>query len=161
MGEYLRDNGLLPEFGTIFVSPQPRAVKTAGNIMATFGKPMTILFVEALKERALGRWEGETWKSIEGTFQYQMYRRDKYRYKEHGGDSYAELHQRLRDLWDEWASVWIDQPMLIISHQTTIAVLDAVIRGVEWNEGNKIKHNELLKVDPQAKTAERIDVWAQ
>ena len=95
---------------------------------AQMGMPADGVRVEdRLKEFTFGRWEGKTWPEVvaadpEGAAARD---RDKWNFRPPGGESYADLAQRLRPWLDEQRA-----PTVVVSHGGVARALMHLVGGL-------------------------------
>jgi probable phosphoglycerate mutase len=109
-------------------SPLARTRQTMLLARAELGLPAEgVRLDDRLKEFTFGRWEGKTWPEVcvedpEGAAARD---RDKWRFRPPGGESYADLEQRLRPWLDEQQA-----PAVVVSHGGVARVLMHVLGGL-------------------------------
>jgi probable phosphoglycerate mutase len=112
-------------------SPLSRTRETMERLRDTIGlAPAAYRVDERLRELSFGRWEGLTWKEVrradpKGS---ALRERDKWRYAPPGGESYAELSERIAPAFAE-----LTRDTVVVSHGGVARAL-LVIRGAATPE---------------------------
>lgn len=101
---------------TAYTSDLRRACETATILAARLDIP--VLEDPALRELSHGRWEGRTHAEVRELWprDYAVYRADPYRTRRGGGDSYADLEERLWPALERMARSHPGQRVLAVSH---------------------------------------------
>ena len=99
-----------------YTSDLDRARETATILAARLGVP--VLEEPALRELSHGRWEGRTHSEVRELWprDYAVYEADPYRTRRGGGDSYADLEERLWPALERMARSHPGQRILAVSH---------------------------------------------
>lgn len=112
LGDLLPD----PDACTLVVSPLGRTAQTAGIIADAMGIGADRFAVDPMvQEISWGQWEGRTHGEIEAADRegWQRFQADRWSHRPPGGESYADLDDRVR----RWlASVADLQTVLLVSH---------------------------------------------
>jgi len=99
-----------------YTSDLDRARETATILAARLGVP--VLEEPALRELSHGRWEGRTHTEVRELWprDYAVYEADPYRTRRGGGDSYADLEERLWPALERMARSHPGQRIVAVSH---------------------------------------------
>ena len=156
VGLILRE--LVSEDYVMFCSTLRRAEHSAELISDSY-TPNGVIYSPMLVERNLGRWEGKP--LIEDTDEFRLYSKDKYNYKDHGGESYKEVEQRLRKFVSFISG--FESDIVIVAHQTVNYVLSSIFTNKEYNKGIKGDHTEILEIDKSKNepTIRKINIWSE
>lgn len=128
----------LPEkISVCYVSPMPRAVKTAEIAIANAGYDIPVIVDPDLREMDLGSWEGMPRDEAAAKYpeNFYFFRHDPDRYVPvNGGEYYTDVLARARRVLDRLSALTDDEgPVLIISHMILVqSLLFAYNRG-EWS----------------------------
>ncbi len=116
---------LEPDIGrfAIYASPMRRVRQTLAHILSAYDLDKTaVTFDERLRERDFGRSEGMVWDDlIKAGVNPREHPRDYYFWRPEGGESYADVHQRVMDFVRHMRS-----PAIIVSH----GGIHRVLRGI-------------------------------
>ncbi|MFX0537120.1 histidine phosphatase family protein [Ornithinimicrobium sp. Y1847] len=113
-------------------SPYVRARRTAEIAMDGLDLPLVI--DERLRERDLGAFDGLTWIGIEQDYPEESKRRErmgKFYYRPPGGESWADVVQRVRQVLLEMEERYADQRLWVFSHQATIMAFRVAVEGFD------------------------------
>jgi broad specificity phosphatase PhoE len=97
--DLIADRGKAPADFSFISSPLSRASETMEIVRGVLGLPAEGYAVEPrLSELSFGRWEGMTYREIRAVEEAAlvMRERDKWNFKPPGGESYADLMERVR-----------------------------------------------------------------
>ncbi len=130
------------EIGAVYSSHLQRAWDTARAIADATGQ--TALAIEALRERGFGVFEGKTFTEIEATWPEQAlnWRKRDPDWKPEGGESLAELRQRIVLTVCGLAERHPGEQIVLVAHGGVLDVLYRVATGQDlqtrrsWNLGN-------------------------
>jgi broad specificity phosphatase PhoE len=114
--ELTRDLLAVRPIDCCYCSPMRRAVQTAVIIAAAHGVSPQPL--EALTECDVGRWEGLDWQTIQGrdAEDYQRFMANPAQYGYPGGESFADVLQRVSTALEELFTVHAGKSILVIAH---------------------------------------------
>jgi Fructose-2,6-bisphosphatase len=127
--EHLRASGHDVEDHVLLASPLGRARETAEIVAATLGvDPVRIRFDERLAEIRFGTWEGHSLAEIEATRpdEFAPRRLAPYTHRPPGGESYADVAERLEGLLSALAG-----PAILVSHGGVSRALRALLTGID------------------------------
>ena len=138
LGHHLRQVGELDRPTAILSSPYVRAVSTARNIAEAAGLPAEVETDDRLRERELGALDGMTGDGIRRTLPEEAARRrwvGKYYYRPPGGESWADVVLRIRQLLLS-VSLTSDPPerLWVVSHQAVILAFRVALEGLSEEE---------------------------
>ncbi len=124
--EYLKDKGI----DAVYASPLNRALNTGKAISDLIGIP--IIENDRLKEINAGVWEGKKFDDLETEFaeSYYTWRNDIGRAKPDGGESVAELYDRVVSAITEIAENNDGKTLAIASHATPVRTFAAYCMGI-------------------------------
>jgi broad specificity phosphatase PhoE len=140
-----------PEDGrptVVFTSPYERAVATATHAVRESGLDLPIHRDERLRERDLGAFDGFTGVGIRERFPDEAARRQrlgKFYYRPPGGESWADVALRTRNVLDMFERRYGDERVLVVSHQAVIMVFRYVLE--------ELPERELLEIDRREQIA--------
>ncbi len=111
---------------TIYASPMRRVRQTLAYFLQARGlSEADVIFDERLRERSFGIWEGTVWDDlVRAGIDPQARPRDYYFWRPEGGESYADVAERVRDFLEE-----MRHPAIIFSH----GGIHRVLRGLMLN----------------------------
>ncbi|HLS43908.1 MAG TPA: histidine phosphatase family protein [Ornithinicoccus sp.] len=130
--EYLRS---LPEGErptAVVSSPYRRARQTAE--IAVEGLDIPLVVDERIRERDLGAFDGLTWIGIQEVYPEESERRSrvgKFYYRPPGGESWADVALRVRQVLLELQERYAGERLCVFSHQATIMSFRVAIEGLE------------------------------
>lgn len=103
-------------FEAAYTSELLRAHETAAILAARLGVPLRE--EPALRELSHGRWEGRTHTEVEQIWPRELaaYEADPYRTRRGGGDSYADLEERVWPAIERIAESYRGQRVVAVSH---------------------------------------------
>jgi broad specificity phosphatase PhoE len=118
----------------IYTSDLARAHDTAKEI-AKFHKNTKLIIDKRIKERSLGVFSGKTreeynWNSVPGTLLTK---------KPKNGESYKELHKRVKEFYRMLLKKYSDETILIVSHGGSMRALEGIILKKSPSESVKIE----------------------
>ena len=98
---------------TIYASPMRRVRQTLAYFLEAYGlTEADVIFDERLRERSFGIWEGTVWDDlIRAGINPQARPREYYFWRPEGGESYADVAERVRAFLDD-----MRHPAIIFSH---------------------------------------------
>ncbi len=116
----------------IVASPVRRARETAELLRKELGLPENaLMFDERLREVDFGMMNGKSvteWDSLFKTF------RDRFSHKDHGGENYTDVRNRVGDFLFEIERRYIGKRILIVSHGTPLWLMRKVAARVTYEE---------------------------
>lgn len=127
------------EIPTIIISsPYLRATETAGIIIesANFDNKK-ILLDERLRERELGIFDRLTKLGAMEKYPEECAKRDeigKFYYRPIGGESWADVALRIRSFWRDLRENFVDERILIVTHEVVVRVLRYILEGMTVDE---------------------------
>ncbi len=130
-----------------YSSDLARAVTTAETILR--GRSLPLVRDARLREFDFGAWEGKTWAEITATFPNAGGRastsaRD---YQPEGGESFAEVRERVRAWWKEHASS-DGRRALVVAHAGTLHALLAELLGERFDAMTvRFSHASITRVE--------------
>nr|WP_204261742.1 histidine phosphatase family protein [Blastococcus saxobsidens] len=130
----------------VLTSPFARALSTAQ--LAVAGLDLPLRADERLRERDFGAFDGMTGAGIREQFPDEARRRDllgKFYYRPPGGESWADVAQRIRSLLATEALRHDGDRLLVVAHQAVVMVFRYVLEG--------LTEQELLDVDAREQVA--------
>lgn len=121
---WARDAFYAQEFAAIYSSVSMRALHTAEIIRGNRQQPITTY--ADLRELSMGSWEGHTTEEIKqgNPEAYNLFWRQPHIYiPDNGGETFAELQQRVVALTEQLIERHPDQSILIVTHTLAIKTL--------------------------------------
>ncbi len=127
VGKYLKT---IP-FKKVFVSPQKRAQDTAQLILAEHTVPPTLETVSDLREMSFGSWDGQPEINYhhEVEFQHLVHQPDLYDPSHFGGETFASMIQRGKQVFHRIAHEHPEGDVLIVSHGMFLQTLLKDLQG--------------------------------
>lgn len=122
----IRSDGL-----AAFSSPLRRTRETMKLVLEQVGFPKTRFNADSrLMEASFGRWEGMTTFEVKERYPAERRQRkaDRWNFKSHGGDSYADLSHSMQEFLGE---LDFETPVLIVTHAGNIRVMLGLLEGWE------------------------------
>ncbi len=119
----LADELAAEQVDAVYSSDLRRARETAEIVAARLGVPVVI--DEALREIDVGEWQGLTLPEIEERFPDGMRRWHEHGHGWEGGETYAQLHERVIRRLREIAAAHPDARVCVVGHGGTIRVVRA------------------------------------
>jgi probable phosphoglycerate mutase len=103
-------------FAAVISSDLSRCVESAQLVKGERDLPLVLEPV--FRELSLGAWEGRTPDEIEELFPgaYAERGKDLARFRPEGGESFADLAERVLPVFDAWTRHYAGQNMLIVAH---------------------------------------------
>lgn len=129
---YLSHNGPPAAALHAVSSPLGRSVETMTIVQTMLGLPDAVPRDDRLKEVDFGEWSGHTYDELASAGQRELVerrRRDKWSFRPPGGETYAELAERVGD--------WLDTltgDTLAVTHGGVYRVLCGHLCGTPWHE---------------------------
>jgi len=123
----------------VYSSPLSRAHDTADCIAAPHGR--VVESIDALREADVGIWEGMTWERImeEHPEHYQGFMEDPGKVAYLGGESYADVRDRVDPVLTELGHRHAGQTIAVIAHQVVNRSVLAGLLGLELKDARKIR----------------------
>ncbi len=118
---------------TVWVSPYVRAQETARLALDAAGLDLPLRVDERLREREFGVLDGLTRKGITAQFPEEAERRarlGKFFHRPPGGESWADVAQRVRNVLDEIRSDAQGERVMVVAHQVVVLVVRYVVEGM-------------------------------
>ncbi len=119
----------------VVASPYRRARATAEIAVAGLDVPLVV--DERVRERDLGAFDGLTWIGIQQDYPRESERRSrvgKFYYRPPGGESWADVVLRVRQMLLEMQERYAGQRLWVFSHQATIMSFRVALEGLEEAE---------------------------
>lgn len=134
------------DFSACYSSMLKRAQDTANYIIA--GRNIPHFHHSGLNELNFGAWEGKKADSLRKQKEYHYMKNKplKYKAESNGGETYAQLHDRVMRTFNQIIDSHKDgENILIVAHGLTLTLLTAVLRGLPWYEcRNRDKHDFVI-----------------
>lgn len=139
-GEFLRE---VP-FSEVLVSPQGRAQDTARLILEQHTKSLDITTVDNLREMEFGVWEGFPEKEFSHLEQFNNLVNFPHKYdpSEYQGESFYQLIDRTKTVFENYSLSHPQENILIVSHGLTLLTMLKTLTGVPLSE---IRNEQPLK----------------
>jgi broad specificity phosphatase PhoE len=132
--------GFLESFSIqhIYSSEMCRAVETAVIIAARHN--LEVSQIETLGEVDVGDWEGLSWESIMQDFpeEYQRFMDDPATHAYIGGESYGDVHRRVRPVIQQLLEEHIGKTVLVVAHNVVNRVILADLLGIKIRKAKDI-----------------------
>ncbi|QDT64546.1 histidine phosphatase family protein [Calycomorphotria hydatis] len=127
VGKFLADQPL----SAIYSSPLKRAAATAEQIAKHHG--LSVTFREEIIEVDVGQWERMSWVSIEQDYpeNYRAFRADSGFTPYLGGESYANVLQRVKPVFDQLLKDHLGQSIAVVAHNVVNRVYLAHLLGLD------------------------------
>lgn len=142
LASFIRNIGIT----ALYTSDLRRALDTAGLVSEKLGiKPVPD---ERLRERAIGAWQGLTMQEMESWYpdQYTQLLADPDRYCIPGGESRADVRNRMLAVFQDILAEDRDETIGIITHTTAMYVLlDALLPG-ETKPGGGVSNTSVTTI---------------
>ena len=121
-----------------YCSPMLRAVQTAAIVAAPHGLSPQPL--EALTECDVGRWEGLDWQAIRylDAEAYQRFMDNPAEHGYPGGESFAEVYQRVAPALEELLNGHAGQSVLVVAHHTVNRAYLAGLMGLSLSQARQV-----------------------
>jgi probable phosphoglycerate mutase len=138
--------GVDPSRVATYASPLRRARETIDAVAVEMGIPRSRINIdERLAEASFGRWEGMTTLEVKASFpaERRLRKADRWNFKSHGGDSYADLARRMEGFL---ADLDPGQPALVVSHAGNVKVMAGMLAGLTREQAMafSVPHGALL-----------------
>jgi broad specificity phosphatase PhoE len=123
----------------IYSSPLRRARQTAEIIAAA--RNLEPLLLEGLQEGDVGRWEGRTWDDIQqnDAAAFAAFMQDPGTFGYPGGESFAEVAQRVQPVFADLLRRHAGQTILAVSHHIVCRVYLAGLLGLSPGQARRVK----------------------
>ena len=121
-----------------YSSPLRRAMQTATIVAAPHALAPQPL--DALVECDVGRWEGLDWQTIRNNDAkaYERYMSDPGRFGYPGGESFADVHERVSTTMEELLSVRAGQSILVVAHHVVNRTYLAGLLGLAMDQARHV-----------------------
>lgn len=130
------------EIAKIYSSTLSRAYKTASIVGEKYGVP--VIKIPGLEEVDFGLFEGHTWDEVyaEYTRIHSDWSLDKFRRKDHGGESYVDMLKRFLTAFEQIKEESEDilgagRDILIVTHFSSIMSLLTIREGLDFRDSYK------------------------
>ena len=136
--EATRDFLAIRPIDCCYSSPLLRAVQTAAIVAAPHGiAPQPI---DALTECDVGRWEGLDWQAIRylDAESYQRFMENPADFGYPGGESFANVYQRVAITLNELLNVHAGQSMLVVAHHIVNCTYLAGLLGLSYEQARQM-----------------------
>jgi probable phosphoglycerate mutase len=138
LGERLRELPAAQRPTVAVVSSYVRAQQTADHVLATAGLDgITRLADERLRDREQGILDRLTGRGVRAHYPEEADRRDylgKFWYRPPGGESWADVAQRIRDVVRDLRTDYAGERVLVITHDVPIVLARYVLEGLTTDE---------------------------
>jgi len=123
---------------TVYSSDLSRAVQTASILAENRGA--AIMFDQRLREIYMGAWEGRTWMDVKTNLPNEIkeLRSNPVFSRAEGGESLAELADRLRDFADDMAKTFAGKTVLVVSHGLSVSALHCLADGIPLGQARDL-----------------------
>ncbi|XWN30689.1 MAG: histidine phosphatase family protein [Devosia sp.] len=132
LAAWLRDAGEDAASLSYISSPLSRSRDTMAIVRAKLGLPPEVPTDDRLKEVSFGDWSGYTYEELRQTPQKDrvaVRKRDKWSFRPPGGETYAELADRVSGWLAE-----VKEDTIAVTHGGVLRVLHGLIVGTPWHE---------------------------
>lgn len=135
----------------IYSSPLRRTMETARIIGAQKG--VDPIGDDRLIEVNYGDWEGKRNEQVYNTPEAKVRKKDKFRFRHPGGESYEDLCKRVAAFLDELIAGTDDGPALIVGHAGTIrsALIHFGVWTVDHAMATKPEHDVVYEYDTETR----------
>lgn len=126
----------------VYSSDLNRALQTAG-ILAE-GKSIPVIRDKRLREISMGEWEGKIWQDVNQNLTKELLQlnNNPVHGRAAGGESLAEVAERVKEFADEIAMKYPGQIVLVVSHGLSLGALHCMSAGLPLAQArNMIPHN--------------------
>jgi broad specificity phosphatase PhoE len=125
-------------FTHCFTSPLRRAAQTAAIVASPHGLTPTPL--EALTECDVGRWEGLDWETVRGLEPdaHARFHADPAAFGYPGGESFAQVHDRVRAALDDLLTRHAGGTLLVVAHHVVNRTYLAGLLGLAPARARKV-----------------------
>lgn len=126
LGERLKD----VEFKAIYSSSSKRTLHTAELIRRD--REVPIIPDNDLREIHLGEWEGKSTSEleIEDTEEYRAFWKTPHQYKPKSGESFYEVHNRVKAVLDRIITENTNGNVLIVTHAVVVKIIMSYFKGL-------------------------------
>lgn len=123
----------------VYSSDLPRAVETAEPIGSQLGLPVRTM--AALREIDVGEWEGLTVPEIQvqHAHNWETYLTDPIHTRRKKGESFAELTDRVTDVFHQWEVAHVSDTVLAVTHGGPIQSLVCTVIGLPLHFRRRMK----------------------
>ena len=121
-----------------YTSPLRRATQTASIVAAPHG--LTPVPLEALTECDVGRWEGMDWQAVRDLDPdgYARFHATPAEFGYPGGESFAQVHDRVRPALEELLARHAGGAVLVVAHHVVIRTYLAGLLGLGPDRARKV-----------------------
>ena len=121
-----------------YTSPLLRAAQTASIVAAPHG--LTPVFLEALTECDVGRWEGLDWQTIRDLDPdgHARFHANPAEFGYPGGENFAHVHDRVRPALDELLVRHAGEAILVVAHHVVNRTYLAGLLGLGPDRARKV-----------------------
>ena len=136
--EATRDFLAIRPIDLCYSSPLARAAQTAAIVVAPHG--LTPLPMEALTECDVGRWEGLDWETVRGLDPegHARFHANPAAFGYPGGESFAQVHDRVRPALDELLVRHSGETILVVAHHVVNRTYLAGLLGLGPDRARKV-----------------------
>jgi len=115
-----------------------RAAQTA-SILAE-NRNVSIIIDQRLREIYMGAWEGRTWMDVKTNLPEEIkeLQSNPVYSRAEGGESLAELTDRLRDFADDMAKTFAGKTVLVVSHGLSVSALRCLADGIPLDQARDL-----------------------
>jgi len=126
----------------VLSSDLSRAAQTAKTVVKD--RPLEVNYVQSLRERSYGEFEGRNEKDFVSAFEKSGFSREEFRPS--GGESYVDIQRRLSLAWDEYFEQF-SGTVLVSGHGGTNKIFLTLLLNLPLSESAKISQkNTCLNV---------------
>lgn len=121
-----------------YSSPLLRAMQTAAIVAGPHGlKPQSL---EALAECDVGQWEGLDWQTIRrrDPEAYKRYMSDPGQFGYPGGESFADVYERVSDALEDLLAIHGGQTILVVAHHVVNRTYLAGLLGLKMENARQV-----------------------
>jgi len=145
----------------LWVSPYRRARSTASIALEVAGTTLPTSVDERLRDRELGILDALTWRGVEALHPEEAARRrwlGKYYHRPPGGESWADVSQRLRGALRDIADAGAER-VLVVSHDATTLIIRGVLMGIQEAELLELSRTEPVPNASVTRLVHEADGW--
>jgi broad specificity phosphatase PhoE len=145
----------------LWVSTYRRARSTAEHALRVAGMTLPTTVDERLRDRELGILDTLTWRGVERLHPEEAERRrflGKYYHRPPGGESWADVSQRLRAVLRDVADSGAER-VLVVSHDATTLIIRGVLMGIQEAELLELSRTEPVPNASVTRLVHEADGW--